>query len=227
MAVPITASMAWKPELGTQVLVIDKDDLSKRRIYELPPFFFFHLGDAWREADGTIRFDGCTGRDASFATDYVGKMTSGGPITVKPPRAAMFALHPNGRATMETVETIAEFPRTDPRFAGRRRSLTWHVSGEELDRPLAQAWAMTDWRRGRTEAHEFGVHQMAEEAVFVPRPGSSAEGDGWLVGTTLNLKARATELHVFDARRLAAGPLASWRADVALPVGFHGSFVAA
>ena len=63
--------------------------------------------------------------------------------------------------------------------------------------------------------------------MFTPRPGGTAEGDGWLVATSLNLKARATELHVFDARRLADGPVASWRADVPLPVGFHGLFVPA
>ena len=55
--------MAWKPELGTQVLVLDKDDLSKRRLFDLPPFFFFHLGDAWEDADGTVRFDACIDDD--------------------------------------------------------------------------------------------------------------------------------------------------------------------
>jgi carotenoid cleavage dioxygenase-like enzyme len=63
--------------------------------------------------------------------------------------------------------------------------------------------------------------------VFVPRPGGGAEFDGWLVGTTINLSARRTELHLFDAGRVAAGPLVSWAADVALPVTFHGVFVGA
>ena len=54
LSMPISTAMAWKPELGTQVLVIDKDDLTRRRIFELPPFFFFHLGDAWEERNGTI-----------------------------------------------------------------------------------------------------------------------------------------------------------------------------
>ncbi|MFN7397738.1 MAG: carotenoid oxygenase family protein [Sandaracinobacter sp.] len=48
-----------------------------------------------------------------------------------------------------------------------------------------------------------------------------------LVGTTRNLKARATELHILDAARITAGLIASCRADVALPVGFHGCFAPA
>jgi carotenoid cleavage dioxygenase-like enzyme len=63
---------------------------------------------------------------------------------------------------------------------------------------------------------------LVEEFLFVPR--GADEGDGWLIGTTVNLDARATELHLLDARRIEAGPIATWRADVALPVGFHGTF---
>ena len=56
---PYASAMAWRPELGTRVLVIDKADLGRRRTFELEPFFFFHLADAWEDADGTIRFDAC------------------------------------------------------------------------------------------------------------------------------------------------------------------------
>lgn len=78
---------------------------------------------------------------------------------------------------------------------------------------------------GKADVFDFGPDHCAEEHQFVPRPGSSRELDGWLVGTTLNLKARATELHVFEASRVSAGPVCSWRADVPLPVGFHGCWV--
>jgi len=83
-----------------------------------------------------------------------------------------------------------------------------------------------DWKTGRETAFDFGRRHLVEEMVFVPRPGSSEEFDGWLVGTSLNLDAQATELHAFDARRVADGPLVTWRANTALPLGFHGIFTA-
>jgi all-trans-8'-apo-beta-carotenal 15,15'-oxygenase len=46
----------------------------------------------------------------------------------------------------------------------------------------------------------------------------------FLAHPRVNLDARATELHLLDARRIEAGPVATWRADVALPVGFHWTF---
>ncbi|WP_366511541.1 carotenoid oxygenase family protein, partial [Maricaulis sp.] len=51
--------------------------------------------------------------------------------------------------------------------------------------------------------------------------------DGWLVHTALNKRERATELHVFEARRLEDGPVASWRLPYACPFGFHGCWQAA
>jgi all-trans-8'-apo-beta-carotenal 15,15'-oxygenase len=66
-----------------------------------------------------------------------------------------------------------------------------------------------------------------EEAVFVARPDGSAELDGWLLAPSVNTRAKATELHVFDARRIAEGPLCTWRADRVLPVSLHGTFVRA
>lgn len=74
---------------------------------------------------------------------------------------------------------------------------------------------------------DFGPRHLVEEMMFVPRPGSSEELDGWLVGATLNLDAEATELHVFNARHVTQGPIAAWRAPVALPVTFHGVFAPA
>jgi carotenoid cleavage dioxygenase-like enzyme len=222
---PIVAGMKWRPELGTRVLVLDKDDLSKRRTYELPAVSFFHLGDAWRETDGTIRFDGCFGADVTHAIEDVGRMTAGEPYLATPARMAMVALSPDGRAALEWTKTAAEFPQVDRRRAGLPRRYTWHVTGDR--QPLPRALAVTDWKRGRTERFDFARPHVVEEAVFVPRRGGSEEGDGWLVGTSINLAARATELHVFDARRVAAGPLCTWRADLALPAGFHGTFVPA
>ena len=93
--------------------------------------------------------------------------------------------------------------------------------------PLFHGYATHDWKTGKSDAFDFGASQLVEEAVFVARPGGSEELDGWLLAPSVNLKAKATELHVFDARRVAAGPVCTWRADRALPVSLHGAFVAA
>ncbi|MDI1281341.1 carotenoid oxygenase family protein [Brevundimonas sp.] len=220
---PYAAQFAWKPELGTQVLVIDKADLSRRRIYELPTFSYFHLGDAWEDASGTIRFDVAAGKDVAFAVEGARVLVEQrGTVPGDPAVLALITLHPDGRADMVSSGVTAEFPRSDPRRAGQSRRLTVHVAGETGGRPLATGLAVHDWETGRSDAFDFGDRVIIEEAVFVPRPGRSGEAEAWLIAPSINLAEGVTELHAFDAGRVADGPIASWRADVALPAGFHG-----
>lgn len=227
-AMPFMKSMSWKPELGTQILVVDKADFSKRRIYEAPSLFFFHLGDAWEDADGTIRFDMAMDKDPSFAVTGGVAIIEGRDVGGADPLFSLITLKPDGKVEVTRAPAgVGEFPRADPRFAGLARSRTVHLTKGSSSHPLMQAVAVTDWRRERTDIFDFGPTQIVEEMVFVPRPGGSAEFDGWLVGTTINLLSRRTELHVLEARRVAAGPLVSWEASLALPVTFHGVFVGA
>jgi all-trans-8'-apo-beta-carotenal 15,15'-oxygenase len=220
---PYASQFAWKPELGTQVLVIDKADLSRRRIYELPTFSYFHLGDAWEDGSGTIRFDVAAGKNVAFAIEGARVMVEQrGTVPGDPAVLALITLRTDGRADMVSSGVTAEFPRSDPRRAGRSWRLTVHVAGETGGRPLPTGLAVHDWETGRSDAFDFGDRVICEEAVFVPRPGRSGEAEAWLIAPSINLAEGVTELHAFDAARVADGPIASWRADVALPAGFHG-----
>ena len=220
---PYASQFAWRPELGTRVLVIDKADLSRRRIFELPTFSYFHLGDAWEDGSGTIRFDVAAGKDVAFAIDGARILVEQrGVVPGEHAVLNLITLHADGRADMVASGVTAEFPKSDPRRAGLPRHLTAHVAGERPDRPLPNGLATWDWDTGRSDAFLFGDTQIVEEAVFVPKAGATAETDAWLVAPSINLAEGVTELHAFDAARVADGPVASWRADIALPAGFHG-----
>lgn len=222
---PYATQFAWNPELGTQVLVVDKADLTATRVWELPTFGFFHLGDGWVERDGTIRFDVAANRDNAFAIEGARVLVEGrGTVPGEPSQLKLVTLYPNGRAEMTSSGVSAEFPKADPRRAGLERSLTVHVAGERGGRPLPNGLAVQDWKTGRNHAFNFGDDQIVEEAVFVPKPGTSDERDAWLVAPSINLAEGVTELHVFDVASVEAGPVATWRADVALPAGFHGAW---
>lgn len=218
---PFADGFAWRPEIGTQVLVIDKADLSRRRLHEVEAFGFFHLGDAWEDG-GAIRFDLAVHPDMDFAARGASEVIAGMPLSGEPARLALVSLTPDGGGRVERLRTVAEFPRSDPRRAGLRRDLSIHVTGETPETPFARAIGVADWADGATRAFDFGPDHVVDEMVFVPKPGSGSERDGWLIGPSLNLAERATELHVLDIARVEDGPVATWRADVALPAAFHG-----
>ena len=224
-SVPLTSAFTWKPELGTRILVLDKADLSRRRTYEADPFFVFHMSDAWEESDGTVRFVLCALPDAGFAVQGGGDLLAGRrPSQSLRPELRRISLGPDGACRMERTGLVAEFPRTDPRYAGRPRTRTLFAGTGRRDNPLFQSLGIHDGKRGRTDSFDFGSRHLVEEAVFAPRPDGKAEMDGWVLGVSVNLDARASELHVFDARRISDGPVCTWRADLALPISLHGQF---
>ncbi len=222
---PFIDGFAWKPDQGVQVLVLDKTDLSARRVYELPTFFAFHYGSAWEDAGGTIRFDVCASPTPDFATRGGREVLRGAWTPTKQTRLAAISLATNGKASFEPTGVVAEFPRADGRFNERARRFSIHATADH-DGPLFHGLATHDWTTDRSDAFDFGATHMVEEAVFTPRPGGTTELDGWLVAPSVNLAARATELHVFDARHVSDGPVCTWRADYALPVSLHGVFAA-
>ena len=136
-------------------------------------------------------------------------------------------LNADGRAEMVSSGVTAEFPKANPRMAGLTRRHTSHVAGETGGRPLPTGLSVHDWETGRSDAFDFGDRQIMEEAVWVPKPARTGELDAWLVAPSINLAEGVTELHAFEAGRVADGPVVTWRADVALPAGFHGAWAAA
>lgn len=222
-AFPMVDALVWRPETGTQVLVLDKADLTRRRLFELPAFSFFHLGDAWEERDGTIRFDACIERDPAFAASGARGLVEGRIVPSPLPILAMVALYADGRGELLPSRVAAEFPRSDARRAGHPRRYAVHT-GLYRGGPMARGIGVFDWKTGRDTSFDFGDRQIVEEFLFVP--AGDGETEGWLVGTTLNLAAGATELHAFRADNVGTGPVATWRSASALPIGFHGTFVA-
>ncbi len=217
---PLSTGMSWKPELGTQVLVVDKDDFSKRRVFELPAFSFFHLAAGWEESDGTIRFDGCLEANPTFGQKSASALLRGQHIKAPTPMLTQIVLRPDGKAEMQTTRVAAEFPASDQRMAGLARRFTTHVTGYR-NTPFPHAIAKWDWQKGRDDKHDFGDDHLVEEFLFVAN--GAGERDGWLIGTTLNLKAQKTELHLLNAAKLSDGPVATWQASLPLPLGFHGT----
>ena len=217
----------WRPELGTRVIVVEKETLTPVRRHALPPGFHFHHGNGWEEADGTIHLDLCQAPDPSFAIhDLRAVMEGDWAFPSTNPRYHRVRLGPGGSATIEQVEAgLAEFPRIDPRRTGLRHRAVFALTGvEDGNWPLSRI-ARLDPERGAVDGWSYPRHLIPEEHVFVPR--GADEGDGWLVGPFLDLERGAAGLSVFEARHLADGPLWQGILPYPLPLALHGMFVPA
>jgi all-trans-8'-apo-beta-carotenal 15,15'-oxygenase len=219
--------LEWHPQWSTQILVLDKADLTRQRVYELPAFFFFHLGSAWRDPSGAILFDVCRYADPGFATRGGRDVLQGVYRTDATPTLSLITLAADGKAHSQDTGIAAEFPRTDGRYSGLPRNYTLHATQKAASEPLFTGVALHDWRTGHSQHFDFGPGHLVEEMIFVPYPGNGSEMDGWVLGPSINLRVGKTELHVFAARHIADGPICTWQAPVALPLSLHGVFAKA
>lgn len=213
-------------EAGTPMLavVLDKNDWSQRRTWELDPGFLFHFGGAWESADGEIRLDAALSDDARMVSQGAQMIMRGEPEgeVGSHTQHRLVTLGAGGRARSEVLgPDYIEFPQVDPRFVGRRRRQTWHIAWSEADERGATRIERRDLETGTQDGFDHGEHVFVEEPLFLPSE-QGAEGEGWVIHTALNARDRRTELHVFDALRLSDGPLASWQLPYSCPFGFHG-----
>ena len=222
-------SFVWRPSLGSRVLVVDKDDFDARRWYQLPAGFGFHHGNGWEDASGAIRYDHCVATDATLMTETMRGVMRGELRRAAKEHYSQFTLRPDGRAEMEDTGEEAEFPRISPRVTGRRNRYVYTLGVSFLG---PSGWRLRqvvrrDLEAGTTDAFDYGPGTLAEEHVFVPRRIPRSEDDGWLVGAFLDYARGLTGIAVFDATRVADGPMARAWLDYPLPLAFHGHFTPA
>jgi len=66
-------------------------------------------------------------------------------------------------------------------------------------------------------------HQFVGEPVFAPRPDAIDSDDGWVIALIYDGLATCTDVCVFEADRLSAGPVATVPLPLQ-PYGFHGAW---
>ncbi|MGH8219773.1 MAG: carotenoid oxygenase family protein, partial [Steroidobacteraceae bacterium] len=65
-----------------------------------------------------------------------------------------------------------------------------------------------------------------QEAMFIPRKGSKAEGDGYVVAIASNYESTSSDLLIVDATRMEQGVVATVKLPFRLRSGTHGNWYA-
>ncbi len=216
----------WLPEESQRVIVVEKDNLDNRREFDLPPGFQFHYGNAWEDKSGDIRFSVCTG-DSSFVEKDATALMRGETFDASPARLAHVVLRKNGTAKIESIlseRATHEFPQFNSIFQGQNARYLYTIGDSHLSGVGQMSMLKHDLKTGKISGHNYGVQSLAEEHLFIPRQNAMREDDGWLIGTSLNLKTKATRLNILNAAHLEDGPLAVLELPYAVPLGFHGAW---
>jgi len=82
-------------------------------------------------------------------------------------------------------------------------------------------------KSGTEDYYHFGAGAAAGELVFAPRIGSCGEEDGYAMTIVHRANSPTSELAIFAAGDIAAGPIATVSIPYRVPAGFHCNFYAA
>jgi len=228
----------WHERHGARVGLLPRNGNAQDiRWFEVDPCYVFHPCNAYDLPDGGVVMDVCVHR-------FMFDASRTGPEADTQPRLERWTMPAGGQRVLRQVLHTAEqeFPRLDERRVGQPYRFAYtvgfevnHLGGQRLykhdlaDVPMAATvqrdGATPSLHSVPTEVHAFGPQRKPGEFVFVPRPGGTAEEDGWLVGLVANVETDRGELHVLDARQVSAPAVAIVQLPARVPMGFHGNWV--
>lgn len=217
-------TLRYRPERGSVFILVPRDGGKIRRI-EHEAVLQFHLSNAFDDR-GDVVVDAITYDDARLIERIARFHTA--TLDDTPSVFTRFRITASGRVTAELLsDSSCEFPRHHPAHEGRPHRYAYVNSRNRL-RAFYDTVTKLDLA-GRTEvgyqAPDAGNSFC--EPVFVPRPGATAEDDGWLLTVEYQAAQQLSRLVVLDAKDPSSGPVATAQLTHHIPQGFHGSFSAA
>lgn len=118
-----------------------------------------------------------------------------------------------------------ELPRINEAKTGRPYRYLYAV--EQPSTEEMRGIVRHDVKSGSTEHHRIAPGDQNSEPVFVPRPSSRQEDDGWLLVCVYKKITDTTEVRILDARNVSAPAVATVSLGRRIPAGFHGVWIAA
>ncbi len=222
--------LQFTPDQPCRIAVIPKAAPDTARWFEAPFAAAYHFGDAY-ERNGRIVMRTVRHDDINRARSPMHEAMAGDAAHAVNSDATLMELHlelRTGKAHWEDTGIHGiEFPLFDIRSTRTRGARLYApLMQGDTSAPYFNAVAGFDVERNRRQVWRYGRDILAEEHVFVPRPGSQRADDGWLVGTLLDSATQRSGIAVLDAGRIEDGPVAQAWLPYAVPLGFHGTFAA-
>ena len=219
----MVSSAKWRPEQGTEIVVVPIDDPESLVRFTVPAFYMEHVVNAFELPGGAIAIDYIHYDHIRDFEDFVGGIASAAPKRRLASTIRRAIVSPSAKTLRfeSVLDEAVELPRVSPLLETKRHRFAYAVAFDQETRPPTTI-LKHDLDAGRIERWTPGAEQYPSEAIFVPKADAKAEDDGWLLSLVLDASSGTSALHVLDAARLEEGAIARCHFDQAIPFGFHG-----
>jgi 8'-apo-carotenoid 13,14-cleaving dioxygenase len=208
----------WNPDYGSRLGFLPREGSAADIVWvDAPLCYSYHPMNAYDAADGSVVIDLCV-YDRMFDGDVLGPFGDGFA------RLERWVVNVTAGTVSTTVidAASAEFPRHRGSLSAKEYRYGYCASPS-----LDSTWPTLkyDLQTGERSTFDHGAGRAGGEPVFVSRPDSSAEDDGWLITLVHDNNDASAELVVLDAQDFDRGYVARVMLPQRVPYGFHGNWV--
>jgi all-trans-8'-apo-beta-carotenal 15,15'-oxygenase len=220
---PAGACLELDPQAPTRIWVFDQE--GALQTLETDPGFIFHFVNGYEQGDQLVI-------DLILYDDYLQLEPNSDYRQINfdtVPAGKLYRLTLNlAQKTIQhqlLLDRAVEFPAIHPDTVGRsHRFIYIGTTHTPTGNAPLQAILKLDTLTGKETIISFAPRGFIGEPVFVPRPGSTLEDDGWVITLIFNAATQRSEVIILNAEDLGAGPLARLGLKHHVPYGLHGMF---
>ncbi len=217
----------FQPNQPTRIIVIPRDKSKSVQILEIHSGFVFHHANAF-EQDNEVCIDSIC-YESFPEVEPQSNFRQVDFDSLKPGQLWRFHLDLQDKTKTVSRELIearcCEFPSIHPERVGQpyRYLYMGAAHGDTGNAPL-QAILKIDLESGVRQLWSAAPRGFISEPIFVERPNSTDEDDGWLLTLVYDAAHHRSDVVILDARDLNRGAIARLHLKQHIPYGLHGSF---
>ena len=220
-------AMEWKPELGTEILIFDRDSLSLVARGHSDPWFQWHFSNGCVDSSGNIvtefiRYD-------NFDTNqYLKEVASGYTQTTAEGTLWELTIDPQTAKVISNKQLCqlqGEFSLVAPQDVGKPWRYTYlnvHNPNVTVGRELYQSIARFDRQTNTVAIVDMGENCYSSEPILVPDGDNSDRG--WLLNVVYDGNSDRSEVRIYQSDLATDIPVCRLALPSVIPHGFHGTW---
>ena len=212
--------LRWRDDHQARLGIIPRKG-GELRWFEIAPCFILHVVNAYDADDASVVLD------AIRYTKYF-RLADESPTFEDAPLGVLWRYVidlDTGTVTEKQIADLGiELPRINEARTGRPYRFLY--AAEQPTNTEFRGVVRCDIELGSVQRYSVPEGDQNSEPVFVARPGSSVEDDGWLLVCVYRQASDTSDLVILDGKNIASAPIATVRLPRRIPAGFHGAWIA-
>ncbi|TDN61393.1 carotenoid oxygenase family protein [Paraburkholderia sp. BL10I2N1] len=211
--------LRWRDDHKAKLGIIPRHG-GEVRWFEIAPCFILHVVNAYDADEATVVLD------AIRYPRYL-RLHEEGLTFEDPPLGVLWRYVIDlGRGIVtekQMTDVCIELPRINEGRTGRPYRFLY--AAEQPTNTEIRGVVRYDFESGSIQRYRVPEGDQNSEPVFVARPLSSAEDDGWLLVCVYRHATDTSDLVILDGQSIEAAPIATVRLPRRIPSGFHGAWL--